>query len=74
VAEQDTPGATAVLSAVAQWVQHAGVAAPPAGATYCRVPGCAALAFAEIRSKENRLQVCLRHYEAAHAEAAGTAL
>jgi hypothetical protein len=55
-------------------VQHAGVAAPPAGATYCRVPGCAALAFAEIRSKENRLQVCLRHYEAAHAEAAGTAL
>ena len=65
----ESASATAVLSSVALWVKQAGVTPPPVGSTFCRVPDCTALPFAEIRSKDKRLQVCLRHYEATCAEA-----
>ena len=61
----DSPAAVEKLSSVAQWVRLAGVSAPPIGATLCRVPGCTSMAFAEIRSGPERLDVCLTHYETA---------
>ena len=61
----DSPAAVEKLSSVAQWVRFAGVSAPPVDATLCRVPGCTAMPFAEIRSGRERLDVCLMHYETA---------
>jgi hypothetical protein len=61
----DSPAAVAKLSSVAQWVKLAGIRPPAIGATLCRVPGCTSLAFAEIKSSQERLDLCLVHYETA---------
>jgi hypothetical protein len=61
----DSPAAVAKLSSVAQWVKLAGVRPPAVGATLCRVPGCTSLPFAEVSSNQERLDLCLSHYETA---------
>ena len=53
------------LQSVATWVEGALVAPPPVGATVCWMPSCQAMAFAEIRSTQARMLICLNHYEAA---------